>query len=632
MLYFLPLLVGLSFSLVLDAVADDGQHFAIEVVDESTGRGVPLVELETINHIRFVTDSMGMAAIAEPDLVGRTVYFTVRSHGYEYPKDGFGFRGEALKVKPGGKATLRIKRINLAERLYRATGSGIYRDTMLLGGKASIDNPLVNGDVFGCDSVMTAEYHRKIHWFWGDTSRPHYPLGGNFHVTGATSLRPTDGGLDPSVGVNFSYLVGTDGGVRSTAKMPGEGPTWISALTVLKDKDGRERMYAGYVKIRNQLESYEWGFVTWNDEKQRFEKVSSFDKKPPIFLEPQTHSFPRREKDGTEFIYFTNPLPLTRVKADPSAFVDPKSYEGFTCLKTGTQPEDMQLDRDAEGRLRYSWKADTPPLTQKDQAMFIKADAMKPDEALIALQDVATGREVVAHNGSVYWNDYRKRWVLICTELNGTSSFLGEIWYAEGDQPTGPWVYARKIITHDKYTFYNPKHHPFFDQDGGRTIFIEGTYTHTFSGNPQPTLRYDYNQIMYRLDLAHSELNLPVAFYDIGHSPDSPPFASKRSDRSVAFFAMERPGTNTFSVVWDGTSLQVESQSADTATVLFHALPANTKTPPATTTPLYEFIHRESGHRVYSVNPAWDQANYRRSREPICRVWNSKSTILIDHP
>ena len=66
---------------------------------------------------------------------------------------------------------------------------------------------------------------------------------------------------------------------------------------------------------------------------------------------------------------------------------------------------------------------------------------------------------------------------------------------------TGPWRKAKKVVTHDKYTFYNPVHHAFFDADGGRRIYFEGTYTQSFSGNPVATPRYDYNQIMYRLDL-----------------------------------------------------------------------------------------------------------------------------------
>ena len=39
------------------------QPFRIEVVDDETGRGVPLVELRTVNQIRFVTDSNGIVGV-----------------------------------------------------------------------------------------------------------------------------------------------------------------------------------------------------------------------------------------------------------------------------------------------------------------------------------------------------------------------------------------------------------------------------------------------------------------------------------------------------------------------------------------------------------------------------------------
>ena len=41
---------------------------------------------------------------------------------------------------------------------------------------------------------------------------------------------------------------------------------------------------------------------------------------------------------------------------------------------------------------------------------------------------------------------------------------------------------------------------------GGRFLYFEGTYTKMFSGTSQGTPRYDYNQIMYRLDLADPRL------------------------------------------------------------------------------------------------------------------------------
>ena len=116
-------------------------------------------------------------------------------------------------------------------------------------------------------------------------------------------------------------------------------------------------------------------------------------------------------------------------------------------------------------------------------------------------EDAATKERVALHEGSVCWNEHRKRWVLIAVQQYGKPSFLGEVWYAESAAPTGPWKRAVKIVTHDKYSFYNPAQHAFFDEDGGRTIHFEGTYSFTFSGRTQRTPHYDYNQILYRLDL-----------------------------------------------------------------------------------------------------------------------------------
>src|SRR5947208_10928275 len=77
----------------------------IEVLDEQTNRGVPLVELETVNHIKCVTDSNGIVAFDEPGLMDRDVWFSIKSHGYEYPADGFGSRGKTIKTKDGAKTT-----------------------------------------------------------------------------------------------------------------------------------------------------------------------------------------------------------------------------------------------------------------------------------------------------------------------------------------------------------------------------------------------------------------------------------------------------------------------------------------------------------------------------------------------
>ena len=54
--------------------------------------------------------------------------------------------------------------------------------------------------------------------------------------------------------------------------------------------------------------------------------------------------------------------------------------------------------------------------------------------------------------------------------------------------------------------FYNVTQHPYFDR--GRYLYFEGTYVNTFSGNPEATPRYNYNQILYRLDLEEKRLRV----------------------------------------------------------------------------------------------------------------------------
>ena len=168
---------GVAVLFVIDPAigAEPPKPFVITVVDDQSGRWVPLVELETVSGLRFFTDSSGLVAFLEPGLMGQRVFFTVRSHGYEFPKDGFGFRGKALDVVAGGSALLKIQRLNIAERLYRVTGGGIYAESVLAGKPVPIRQPVLNAQVFGSDSVVNAVYGGKLHWFWGDTNRPAYP-------------------------------------------------------------------------------------------------------------------------------------------------------------------------------------------------------------------------------------------------------------------------------------------------------------------------------------------------------------------------------------------------------------------------------------------------------------------------
>jgi len=648
----LPLLL---VALNAEPAPQAGEYFKIQVVDAETRRGVPLVELRTVNNIRYYTDSAGIVAFHEPGLMDRTVFFHVRSHGYEFPEDGFGFRGKALRVAEGGSAELKIKRINIAERLYRVTGGGIYRDSVLTDQPVPIRRPLLNGQVLGSDSVLNTVFQGKIHWFWGDTNRPGYVLG-NFHVPGATSPEPEEGGLDPEVGVDLEYFLDEKGFAKETAKMPGEGPTWLDGLTTLRDQTGRERLFAHYVKVRKPMVVYEHGLVEFNPAKQQFEKVREFEMGAAAVLggHPLEHAV-----DGVEYVYFANPFPLVRVPADVESLKDPASYESFTCLKEGGRLDDAQLDRAADGTLRYGWKMSTPPMGLDQQRKLIQAGRLTREEASPGLHDVATGKPVLAHRGTVYWNDYRRRWVMIATETFGTS-MLGEVWFAEADTLEGPWAYAQKIVTHDQYSFYNPKRHPMFDKEGGRVIFFEGTYTNMFSGNPDQTPRYNYNQVMYKLDLSDPRLVLPVPVYAL--SDDGVPsrfgmvdaLGQARRGRPVRFFACDRPAEGTVPVYEEttaggwrlsaakpqgaqagaplrsapGTPLP-ESSSDDTPEPLFHALAADVESSPPATVPLYEFTHEDGARRAYSVDKDCSLPGYRRVEAPICLVWRDPTGAKV---
>ena len=63
------------------ASAAPSEYFAIRVVDEQTGRGVPLVELKTTNDVRHVTDSNGLIAFLEPGLMDAEVFFQASTLG-----------------------------------------------------------------------------------------------------------------------------------------------------------------------------------------------------------------------------------------------------------------------------------------------------------------------------------------------------------------------------------------------------------------------------------------------------------------------------------------------------------------------------------------------------------------------
>jgi hypothetical protein len=250
---------------------------------------------------------------------------------------------------------------------------------------------------------------------------------------------------------------------------------------------------------------------------------------------------------------------------------------------------------------------------------------------------------------------------------------LGEIWYAEADRLTGPYVYTRRVVTHHRYSFYNPLQHPEFTKDGGRILFFEGTYTTWFSGVEKPTPRYDYNQILYNLELDDERLLTPVPVYrgDAGpgryRTADDLPADGPLGD--IAFFALDRPRRDTVSVyeVADsgGSKLAVVASGATPPTgavLAFHALPLESaaeavadsagagpvapafdatgrenspacdgKSPGVNPmiVPLFEYTNSRATARIYATHPpascssSPDGGDWTASPSALCRVWRN---------
>lgn len=416
----------------------------IEVVDKSNGWPVPLVELRTTHEARFVTDNLGLIAIDTPELLGREVWFTVRGHGYGVPKDGFGYEGVRVTLKAGGTHRLEVERRLPAKRLGRLTGAGLFAE----GGKLGVKPPIPESGVFGCDSLQLAVVENRLFWLWGDTTLPHYPLG-IFHSSAATTPQRPLAKFEPPLALAYDYFRDAKGTPRGVAQMPGDGPTWLAGMVALPGG----RLGATYSKIRGFLEEYEVGLCVWDANKQNFarEKViwTKSDGAKPLLL--QGHPVRWKDPAGKAWLLFGDPFPAAKCPDDFDAWRNPSTWEKIP-----------------------------PPATPR----------------------TADGRKVPPHRGSIAWNENRRRWLAIFTESNGIPSAVGEIWYAEADSPFGPWDRLVKVVTHDNYTFYNPLLHPELTDPTAPFVLFEGTYTAEFADHAQPTPRYNYNQILYRLDFA----------------------------------------------------------------------------------------------------------------------------------
>lgn len=435
--------------LVSATVSRASEGCRIVVVDQELGWPVPLVEFKTTNQVRFISDNAGVIAMDDPSLMNREVWFSIAGNGYGVSADGFGSRGIRVTPRPGETLTVKVLRSSIAKRIGRLTGVGLFAESQKLGNESQWQEDVV----FGCDSVQNAVHRGRLFWAWGDTQIASYPLG-IFHMTGATtSLQPFDS-FEPPLRPRFERYLDA-GKPRALANMPGTGPTWLTGLASLPDKNGTEKLVACYRKIAPPLDVYESGLCVWNDVTERFDHLQTIWKKSDGRPEPKNlaegHATFWTDEHEVKWLLFGNPLPHVRL---------PATFEAWQDFST--------------------WQS------------------LAPQAALASATD---GNEVVPHSGSIVWNGYRERWVTIFMQRFGKPSAFGTLWYAESISPLGPWGPAVEVLSHDNYTFYNPRIHPEATAASERILLFEGTYTAEFAAHAVPTARYDYNQLLYRLDL-----------------------------------------------------------------------------------------------------------------------------------
>ena len=162
----------------------------------------------------------------------------------------------------------------------------------------------------------------------------------------------------------------------------------------------------------------------------------------------------------------------------------------------------MAFDKASKSLL---WQRVQPPLTQAQEIALIASKALPAKAARSQIKDAISHQAIALHSGSVEWNAYRKRWIMLASaSLAGSTT--GDLWYAEADSASGPWGRAVCVASHAAASFEAPCQHAFFDQKDGQLIYFEGGYASPAGGSLVP--RYESNAVMYRIDLADERLKV----------------------------------------------------------------------------------------------------------------------------
>ena len=175
-----------------------------------------------------------------------------------------------------------MTRTNIAKRLGRLTGGGIFAESQKLGQSSNGASP-GSWAATACRTPST----RATFLAWGDTTLARYPLG-IFDMTSATSsIQP----LQPS-----SRRCASSSTTSETLRRPprrradaGQRPDLGKRLGQLARSKGAPRLVGTYVKIKPPMDAYEAGLCVWDDGSAAFKqhrvvwtKTDAAPKQPPM--------------------------------------------------------------------------------------------------------------------------------------------------------------------------------------------------------------------------------------------------------------------------------------------------------------------------------------------------------------
>jgi hypothetical protein len=514
---FISFVVIVFLGMAVRSVATTWEPFVMRIVDAETDRGIPLVNLELENGLKLVSDNEGYIAIIAPDLEGNDARFKLTGHGYTTgQKDFWGAESVICPIIHGQTRTVALKRNQLAHRLYRVTGAGRYNHSLIAGKKPSFKHyDKIPGNVIGQDSLICLPWQNRLWHFYGDTLGLN---GFNFSASCATAPMPEQGEYDPETGIPLSYIVDKNGFARAMIETGKKGFTWIEYVVPV-EFDGfsmQETLMAKYVQHATLDKVEEAGFAIFLPARKQFAIVKRIkNSKPHRCTHPVKVKFAQHER----WLLF----PWEMAEASFHSLIDEAKHFYFSPLIATADSDGefmlegraFRLDRNAHGKVRYSWRRGGIGIDAKIQAGLLKQNVLLPEQALFAPVDLDSGKRVTNFNGAITFNRYKKRWIAI-----NQGNHPGQLVYAEADTPTGPWAFARQITKFEDYNLYNPLWHPWFSKNNDKTVFFEGTYTNYFSASACRTPEADYNQVMFKLNLDLPELIMPIPIYRVRVAPN----------------------------------------------------------------------------------------------------------------